>query len=1788
MFKLFFGFHKRPQPNGFQPQSKRYQGPAMRLEEMRTPSGIVLDDTETTDDSGSVANSDLDFEDFEFPSQESDMAEELPGEELDPESLDVAEDGNTETNLAEEDLENLPYFYGDIDDEPSSESDGDLVTDIAESTDAEPQESSSDETAEIASDSTDSSNSTDPEFEELDWIEADGASDKSMGDESELNPDDEVNTETVEEAVEEEVLTAAPQAIEPEVEEPDILGPLSETDTQQNPTEEAIETNGLSEKSMGDESELNPDDEVNTETVEEAVEEKVLTGATKAIKPKVDQPDIVAQLSETDTPEDTTNPEIETLTPESDYIITDEIEAEDSSLGAEPDEGGESESYSSFAKLSDSDAAGTGEGVEPQVDNSGGDSENEPLVNEETETHSDDEGVEPQGNTTVGNSENEPLVTEEGETNSNDEPEDSATSEAEETPDDNEAKESGLVADAKFTNLKPKFESGTFKVGETGQVEVDFIFDGGAYKGQVAIVSLSGMEGLDPTSREFFLESISRAASNSELGYMVIDDNIEGARFEGRLGEGNYNSGEYQGVKSFLMRPGDEFFLMLVPNGTVQQVLNNPNAGGALRPLFSLATANPNDGYHFGQIADITGDGSAFAWEDIRIDGNSDRDYNDIVLQFRGATGKAALMDNVVAAGKDWRGSDLGQAVMEYVKTYITPEPANLDAALEDLLADLESLFNEADSFDEDLNLGADLELEEETSLADEVTETDVEFEAIASEGETEVANEVEETTLEEEAITAEGETETDVEFGAIAAEDETSVTDDAEETDVEEELIAAETETEVVDDAEETDVEFEAIAAEDETELADEVTETDVEFEEIAAEGEISVTDDAEETDVEEELIAAETEPEVTQTDVEEEAIAAEGDTDVANEVAETTLEEEAIAAESETEVADEVVQTPVEEEAIAAEGETSVTDDVEETDAEEEVAAVDENSSQMPVEAEETQETQETASSSAAGDTEPSSQTRPIETQEIIPTPAMATPDLSPNDLAKTELISRLDNLTQTLTIQANNSQTSSVSVNPALIERLETLTQTLQTQNSSRSISESTFALVSRLEEMVWQSSPALPVPAPSFSFATANQPLVGVIDTGFSGNNSDIDYSRITWGRDHIDGDNDPTIADGEGNEHGTHILGIIAAQRDNDIGIDGINPNAPIWAGRAVGSGKWAESLVEFVDAARESGQPNAVVNLSLDLTQTNSDGSVTTRYEFTPQERAAIEYARQHNVMLVVAAGNDGGVMSALGQSSQEFDNIITVGASERLNDEIALSKAYNRTEYSSYGYGLDIVAPGGTIDNPHLSLTGEGVGAMAGTSVATAKVTGAISQVWAANPSLSYRQVIEIIKNTATDLGATGFDLETGAGLLNMVAAVQLAKVTSGEWYDVLPTLIPDTWSGEGKVTPGERAVGIFDQLPSGGTTAIGADELQRLNQIKSIIVSVANSFNIHPAIVAAIISRETNTRNIIGDGGRGHGYMQLDIGTFPNIKNQPWSDPVWNIQQGVNLLINDKYAYLKSRLPASLHLRGSLAAYNSGQGKVVTAYQKGLDVDAYTTGRNYSADVLNRAHWLAQNGWGSNNNTTPGNNNQTIGSIPQPWQMSSSAKGVGQVAVGRNQDGRLEAFVIGPDNKVYQSWQTTPNGGWSNWKQLSGGIAKSLTVSRNQDGRLEVFAIGTDNKVYQAWQTTPNGGWSNWQQLSGGITAQDLTVGQNADGRLEVFAIGTDNKVYQAWQTTPNGGWSNWQQLSGGIAKTITVGRNQDGRLEVFAIGTDNKVYQAWQTTPNGGWSNWQQLSG
>jgi ferric iron reductase protein FhuF len=84
----------------------------------------------------------------------------------------------------------------------------------------------------------------------------------------------------------------------------------------------------------------------------------------------------------------------------------------------------------------------------------------------------------------------------------------------------------------------------------------------------------------------------------------------------------------------------------------------------------------------------------------------------------------------------------------------------------------------------------------------------------------------------------------------------------------------------------------------------------------------------------------------------------------------------------------------------------------------------------------------------------------------------------------------------------------------------------------------------------------------------------------------------------------------------------------------------------------------------------------------------------------------------------------------------------------------------------------------------------------------------------------------------------------------------------------------------------------------------------------------------------------------------------------------------------------------------------------------------------------------------------------------------------------------------------------------------------------AKQITAAQNQDGRLEIFYVGTNNKIYHNWQVKPNSDWSGESALGG--SAKQITAAQNQDGRLEIFYVGTNNKIYHNWQVKPNSDWS------------------------------------------------------
>jgi|GEM_PF-3515450 len=196
----------------------------------------------------------------------------------------------------------------------------------------------------------------------------------------------------------------------------------------------------------------------------------------------------------------------------------------------------------------------------------------------------------------------------------------------------------------------------------------------------------------------------------------------------------------------------------------------------------------------------------------------------------------------------------------------------------------------------------------------------------------------------------------------------------------------------------------------------------------------------------------------------------------------------------------------------------------------------------------------------------------------------------------------------------------------------------------------------------------------------------------------------------------------------------------------------------LWGGRELNGTNWAEALMAFVNAAQNSGQPNAVVNLSLDLTPQETEGNRATCPEFTPMEMAALEYARQNQVLVVASTGHDENSMSTLVQAAQQFDHLLIVGATAA-----TLSEA-------------------------------DRVRAISELAVTATTIMAAAALVWATNAKLSYHQVINILITMVTDWGAATPAQATMMGVLNMSAAVPLAQASVEETAQPLQRSQPMT----------------------------------------------------------------------------------------------------------------------------------------------------------------------------------------------------------------------------------------------------------------------------------------------------------------------------------------------------------------------------------------------------------
>ncbi|KAF4094193.1 hypothetical protein AMELA_G00010710 [Ameiurus melas] len=162
-------------------------------------------------------------------------------------------------------------------------------------------------------------------------------------------------------------------------------------------------------------------------------------------------------------------------------------------------------------------------------------------------------------------------------------------------------------------------------------------------------------------------------------------------------------------------------------------------------------------------------------------------------------------------------------------------------------------------------------------------------------------------------------------------------------------------------------------------------------------------------------------------------------------------------------------------------------------------------------------------------------------------------------------------------------------------------------------------------------------------------------------------------------------------------------------------------------------------------------------------------------------------------------------------------------------------------------------------------------------------------------------------------------------------------------------------------------------DKLTVKGVQAsykLAEHDLKRMEQYKNIIMKVGRAKQIDPAVIAAIISRESRAGAALvdgwGDHGNGFGLMQVD-------KRYHKLSGAWNseehVTQGTEILIDSISAIQRKfpNWPKEHQFKGGISAYNAGVRNVRT-YEA---MDIGTTGNDYANDVVARAQWFKRNGY-------------------------------------------------------------------------------------------------------------------------------------------------------------------------------------------------------------------------
>lgn len=358
------------------------------------------------------------------------------------------------------------------------------------------------------------------------------------------------------------------------------------------------------------------------------------------------------------------------------------------------------------------------------------------------------------------------------------------------------------------------------------------------------------------------------------------------------------------------------------------------------------------------------------------------------------------------------------------------------------------------------------------------------------------------------------------------------------------------------------------------------------------------------------------------------------------------------------------------------------------------------------------------------------------------------------------------------------------------------------------------------------------------------------IVAVVDAGLIDNHIDLPSSRqirlpgsdfTNLGNGSAANDpsphnaNTPTLF----NNHGNACAGIIAATRDNGIGISGIAPNSKIMPIKIFGEN--TAPISEFANTYTFAVNNNAnIISNSWSISHTGPTPTVF------PVILDAIHNAIDNGVTVVHSTGNTANSISdgeVLFPGNNDIDGLIVVGSSDDKNTraqyspkdpniEVVAPSSFQTYAWSKNVFTIDMAESYGGGDNPtgelplgwkYFPVQSEPdwdyfTGHFGGTSASCPQVAGTVALMLSVNPCLGPKQIEDLIRNTADKVSPSsetydynwnslrpGHSKELGYGKLNAHQAVLQAQRVNSSALDLFIKDRPEDFGGDDNHTDGD-----------------------------------------------------------------------------------------------------------------------------------------------------------------------------------------------------------------------------------------------------------------------------------------------------------------------------------------------------------------------------------------------